>query len=65
MGVAELLFVANTAGKATFLFAQALLAAAALYLVMSLLGDWIGRRIEHRLTLRGLPVVSRARSITR
>ncbi len=54
VGVAELLFVAGTAGKATFLYGQMLLAAAALYLVMSLAADALGKRIEARLKNKGV-----------
>jgi polar amino acid transport system substrate-binding protein len=58
MGVAELLYVASTTGKATFLYAQMLLAAALLYLVMSLVADWLGKRLEARMKHRGMPQVS-------
>jgi polar amino acid transport system substrate-binding protein len=54
VGVAELLFVAQSAGKATFLYGQMLLAAAVLYLVMSLAADLLGKRIEARLRGKGV-----------
>jgi polar amino acid transport system substrate-binding protein len=58
MGVAELLFVASTTGKATFLYGQLLLAAAFLYLLMSLAADGLGKRLEAGMKRRGLPQVS-------
>lgn len=62
IGVAELLFVANSAGKATFLYAQTLLIAAAMYLIMSLLGDWIGNLVEKRIRLQGHQQTESAKS---
>jgi polar amino acid transport system substrate-binding protein len=59
MGVAELLYVANSAGKATFLYGQMLLAAAVLYLIMSLVADRVGKRLEARLKAKGMPLVDR------
>jgi polar amino acid transport system substrate-binding protein len=55
IGVAELLFVAMAAGKATFHFAQFLLIAALIYLVMSLAAARLGKILENRLRLRGAP----------
>lgn len=57
VGVAELLFVAQSAGKATFLYGQMLLAAAVLYLAMSLAADFLGKRLESRLKSKGLQTV--------
>lgn len=57
MGVSELLYVANTTGKATFQYAQLLLIAAAIYLLLSLIADWLGKRLEARLRRRGFSVV--------
>jgi len=57
VGVAELLFVAQAAGKATFLYGQMLLAAAALYLVMSLAADYLGKTIEARMKSKGVAQV--------
>jgi polar amino acid transport system substrate-binding protein len=59
MGVAELLYVANSAGKATFHYGEMLLAAALLYLLMSLTADWIGKRLEARLQVGGMPQVKK------
>jgi polar amino acid transport system substrate-binding protein len=55
IGVAELLFVASAAGKATFHYAQFLLIAALIYLVMSLAADRLGKTLENRLRRRGAP----------
>ncbi len=49
IGVAELLFVASAAGKATFHYAQFLLIAALIYLVMSLAAARLGKTLENRL----------------
>jgi polar amino acid transport system substrate-binding protein len=57
VGVSELLFVAGSVGKATFLYGQMLLAAAAIYLVLSLAADRFGRYLEARLRQRGFNVV--------
>jgi polar amino acid transport system substrate-binding protein len=59
MGVAELMFEASSVGKATFLYGQMLLAAAVLYLVMSMAADWLGKHLEARLKARGMPHVEK------
>ncbi len=53
MGVYELLFVASSIGKATFLYGQLLIAAAVLYLILSLMADRLGKALEERLKRRG------------
>lgn len=60
MSVAELLFVATSAGKATFQYGPMLLAAAVLYLILSLAADWAGKRLEAHLKARGAPLVKHA-----
>jgi len=55
IGVAELLYRASSIGKAKFNMPQMLVAAAVLYLAMSLLCYAIGRLIERRLHLKGAP----------
>jgi polar amino acid transport system substrate-binding protein len=56
IGVRELLTVALGIGKAQFKVPQMLLAAALLYLILSLAADWLGRRLEARLRQRGFRV---------
>jgi polar amino acid transport system substrate-binding protein len=58
VGVQELLTVALGIGKARFNVPQMLAAAAVLYLVLSLVADWLGKRLEARLKKRGFRVVS-------
>ncbi len=58
ISVAELLYVATSAGKATFLLPQMLLAAALLYLVLSLAADALGKRIEGRLERKGVASIA-------
>lgn len=58
MGVGELLYVASTVGKSTFLFGPMLLAAGLLYLILSLIADWYGKRLEARLAQQGAPVLA-------
>lgn len=48
IGVQELLAVALGIGKASFAVPSLLVAAAAFYLVLSLLADWLGRVLERR-----------------
>jgi polar amino acid transport system substrate-binding protein len=57
VGVAELLFVAGSIGKASFQYAEMLVAAAAIYLVLSLVAAWIGRQVEMWLRRRGLRTI--------
>lgn len=57
VGVAELLFVAGSIGKASFMYAQMLVAAAAIYLVLSLVAAWIGKRVEAWLRSRGMRTI--------
>ncbi len=56
IGVQELLTVALGIGKAQFSVPKMLLAAAVLYLILSLVADWLGRRLEFRLRQRGFRV---------
>ncbi len=56
IGVQELLAVALGIGKASFAVPSMLVAAAAFYLVISLLADWFGRSLErHARAVRALP----------
>lgn len=55
MGVFELLYVVQTIGKATFMYGQMLIAAAVLYLIMSMFADRMGRQLETYLKRRGTP----------
>ncbi|MFZ9689031.1 MAG: ABC transporter permease subunit [Phycisphaerales bacterium] len=56
IGVQELLAVALGIGKASFAVPSMLVAAAAFYLVLSLLADWCGQRLERRAAaVRALP----------
>lgn len=48
IGVQELLAVALGIGKASFAVPSMLVAAAAFYLVLSLLADWFGQSLERR-----------------
>jgi polar amino acid transport system substrate-binding protein len=57
IGVSELLNVALGIGKARFEVPQLLAMAAVLYLVLSLVADWLGKRLEARLRQRGFNVV--------
>jgi polar amino acid transport system substrate-binding protein len=58
VGVQELLTVALGIGKSRFNVPQMLVAAAVLYLVLSLAADWLGKRLEARLRQRGFRVVA-------
>ncbi len=58
IGVGELLYVAQSIGKSTFMHAQMLLAAAFLYLVMSMAADFLGKRLEARLKQSGTTPVA-------
>jgi len=58
MGVFELLYVAETVGKATFLYGELLLGAAFLYLILSLAADWYGKHLEAWLRQRGAPQIT-------
>lgn len=53
--VPELLFVALSIGKANFTVPQMLVAAAVIYLVLSLAADQLGRFVQRRLRTRGVP----------
>ena len=56
IGVQELLAVALGIGKASFAVPSMLVAAAAFYLVLSLLADWFGHSLErHARAVRALP----------
>jgi len=55
MGVHELLWAAESTGKATLRPAEWLLLAALLYLVLSLACDRLGKYLEERLKRRGAP----------
>jgi His/Glu/Gln/Arg/opine family amino acid ABC transporter permease subunit len=56
IGVQELLAVALGIGKASFAVPSMLVAAAAFYLVLSLLADWFGQSLERRArAVRALP----------
>lgn len=55
IGVRELTAVALGIGKARLLVPQLLVAAAAFYLVVSLVADRLGKRLEARLRRRGAP----------
>jgi polar amino acid transport system substrate-binding protein len=57
MGVGELLYVAQTTGKSTGHYGEMLLAAALLYLALSLLCDRLGKRLEERLRRTGAPTL--------
>ncbi|MGE3807896.1 MAG: ABC transporter substrate-binding protein/permease, partial [Gemmataceae bacterium] len=57
IGVSELLYRATSVGKSTFRLSEMLLAAAAIYLVLSWAASYLGRRLEMRLKQRGLPHV--------
>jgi polar amino acid transport system substrate-binding protein len=57
MGVSELLYVAGNVGKSTFRYGEMLLAAAAIYLVLSWAAGYLGKWLEYRLKQRGLPHV--------
>jgi polar amino acid transport system substrate-binding protein len=58
IGVRELLGVAYGIGKANFEVPQMLAIAAAIYLVLSLAADWLGKRLEARLRRRGVASVA-------
>ncbi len=55
IGVKELLTVAESIGRAKFIAPQMLVAAAAIYLVLSLACYALGRHLEQRLKVRGAP----------
>lgn len=58
VGVAELLFVAGSIGKASFQYAEMLVAAAVIYLILSLVAAWIGRQAEGWLRQRGVGTIA-------
>jgi polar amino acid transport system substrate-binding protein len=60
IGVRELTAVALGLGKARLIVPQMLVVAAAFYLVVSLVADRIGKRLEARLRRRGAPRVAPA-----
>jgi ABC-type amino acid transport system permease subunit len=58
IGVQELLTVALGIGRARFTQPEMLAVAALIYLVMSLLCAWLGKRLEERLRRRGTPTLT-------